>query len=54
MVPNAPYYEHLIAPALGAAVQRLDGVSHLAPHEDPKAVAALIAAEVHAAVTDDS
>ena len=53
MVPNAPYYEHLIAPALGAAVQRLDGVSHLAPHEDPKAVAALIAAEVHAAVTDD-
>ena len=51
MVPNAPYYEHLIAPALGAAVQRLDGVSHLAPHEDPKAVAALIAAEVHAAVS---
>ena len=54
MVPNAPYYKHLIAPALGAAVQRLDGVSHLAPHEDPKAVAALIAAEVRAAVTDDS
>jgi len=46
LVPNAPYYHHLIAPALGAKVQRLAGVTHLAPHENPAAVAALVADEL--------
>ena len=32
---------------------RLRVAEHLAPHEDPKGVAALIAAEVRAGVTDD-